>query len=150
MRANAAYALGEMGQRAAGALDALAEALDNSADEEMRRHLLSAVSLVGHPRERALAVLAGALQRESNSQLRQLAIQGMTRLTGPQDAAVPALAAALNDSDPYVAAYASEQLCRIGTPAAVGGRGRPPAPPALVWRRPAPRTGARARQKAHP
>ena len=119
VRANAAYALGEMGHRGAGALDALAEALDNSADEEVRRHLLSAVSLVGHPQERALAVLAGALQRESNSQLRQLAIQGMTRLNGPQDAAVPALAAALNDSDPYVAAYASEQLCRIGTPAAL-------------------------------
>ena len=119
VRANAAYALGEMGQRAAGAMDALAEAVDNSADEEVRRHLLSAVSLVGHPQERALAVLAGALRRESNSQLRQLAIQGMTRLTGPQDAAVPALAAALSDSDPYVAAYASEQLCRIGTPAAL-------------------------------
>ena len=43
----------------------------------------------------------------------------MTRLTGPQDAAVPALASALNDADPYVAAYASEQLCRIGTPAAL-------------------------------
>ena len=119
VRANAAYALGEMGHRAAGALDALAEALDNSANEEVRRHLLSAVSLVGHPRERALAVLAGALRREPDSQLRQLAIQGMTRLNGPQDAAVPALAAALNDSDPYVAAYASEQLCRIGTPAAL-------------------------------
>ncbi|MDE0448252.1 MAG: HEAT repeat domain-containing protein [Spirochaetaceae bacterium] len=118
VRANAAYALGEMGQRAAGALEALAEALGDS-DEEVRRHLLSAVSLVGHPRERALAVLAGALQRESNSQLRQLAIQGMARLGGPQDAAVPALAAALNDLDPYVAAYASEQLCRIGTPAAL-------------------------------
>ena len=39
----------------------------------------------------------------------------MTRLNGPQDAAVPALAAALNDADPYVGAYASEQLCRIGT-----------------------------------
>ena len=119
VRANAAYALGEMGHRAAGSLDALAEALDSCADEEMRRHLLSAVSLVGHPQERALAVLARALQRESNSQLRQLAIQGMTRLNGPQDAAVPALANALNDSDPYVAAYASEQLCRIGTPAAL-------------------------------
>ena len=119
VRANAAYALGEMGHRAAGALDALAEALDNSADEEVRRHLLSAVSLVGHPQKRALAVLAGALQHESNSQLRQLAIQGMTRLNGRQDAAIPALAAALNDSDPYVAAYASEQLCRIGTPAAL-------------------------------
>ena len=119
VRANAAYALGEMGHRAAGTLDALNEALDNSADEEVRRHLLSAVSLVGHPQERALAVLAGALGRESNGQLRQLTIQGMTRLNGPQDAAVPALAAALNDSDPYVAAYASEQLCRIGTPAAL-------------------------------
>ncbi|MDE0229595.1 MAG: HEAT repeat domain-containing protein [Spirochaetaceae bacterium] len=118
VRANAAYALGEMGHRAAGALDALAEALGDS-DEEVRRHLLSAVSLVGHPREQALALLAGALQSESNSQLRQLAIQGMARLDGPQDAAVPALAAALNDSDPYVAAYASEQLCRIGTPAAL-------------------------------
>ena len=116
VRANAAYALGEMGQRAAGALDALAEALSDS-EEEVRRHLLSAVSLVGQPQERALAVLAGALRRESNSQLRQLAIQGMTRLNGPQDAAVPALAAALNDTDPYVGAYANEQLCRIGTPA---------------------------------
>ncbi|MDE0025196.1 MAG: HEAT repeat domain-containing protein [Spirochaetaceae bacterium] len=119
VRANAAYALGEIGHRAAGAMDALADALDNSADEEVRRHLLSAISLVGHPQERALAVLAGALQRESNSQFRQLAIQGMARLNGPQDAAVPALAAALSDSDPYVAAYASEQLCRIGTPAAL-------------------------------
>ena len=63
-------------------------------------------------------MLAGALRRESNSQLRQLAIQGTTRLN-PQDAAVPALAAALNDSDPYVGAYANEQLCRIGTPAAL-------------------------------
>ena len=118
VRANAAYALGEMGHRAAGALDALAEALGDS-EEEVRRHLLSAVSLVGHPQAPALAVLAGALRRESNSQLRQLAIQGITRLNGPQDAAVPALAAALNDSDPYVTAYASEQLCRIGTPAAL-------------------------------
>ena len=118
VRANAAYALGEMGPRAAAARGALEEALDDS-EEEVRRHLLSAISLVGHPQERALAVLAGALQRESNSQLRQLAIQGMTRLNGPQDAAVPALAAALNDSDPYVGAYASEQLCRIGTPPAL-------------------------------
>ena len=118
VRANAAYALGEVGQRAAGALDALAEALGDS-EEEVRRHLLSAVSLVGQPQERALAVLAGMLGREPNSQLRQLAIQGMTRLNGPQDAAVPALAAALNDADPYVGAYASEQLCRIGTPAAL-------------------------------
>ena len=118
VRANAAYALGEMGHRAESALDALAEALGDS-EEEVRRHLLSAVSLVGHPPERALAVLAGALQRETDSQLRQLAIQGMTRLDGPQDAAVPALAAALSDSDPYVAAYASEQLCRIATPAAL-------------------------------
>ena len=119
VRANAAYALGEIGHRAAGALDALQEALDNSADEEVRRHLLSAVSLVGHPQERALTVLAAALRREPNSQLRQLAIQGMTRLNGPQDAAVPALAAALDDPDPYVGAYASELLCRIGTPAAL-------------------------------
>ncbi len=118
VRANAAYALGEMGHRAAGALDALAEALGDS-DEEVRRHLLSAVSLVGHPQAPALAALAGALQRESNSQLRQLAVQGLARLNGPQDAAVPSLAAALEDSDPYVAAYASEQLCRIGTPAAL-------------------------------
>ena len=137
-----------MGRHAAGALEALAAALDNSADEEVRRHLLSAVSLVGQPQERALAVLAGALQRESNSQLRQLAIQGMTRLNGPQDAAVPALAAALNDSDPYVAAYASEQLCRIGTPAAltaaVGHLRR------LRWFADAPRTDpelAQARQR---
>ena len=118
VRANAAYALGEMGDLAAGALDALAAALDDS-DEEVRRHLLSAISLVGQPRERALAALAAALQREPNSQLRQLAIQGMTRLSGPQDAAVPALAAALNDSDPYVAAYAGDQLRRIGTPPAL-------------------------------
>ena len=118
VRANAAYALGEMGHRAAGALDALADALGDS-EEEVRRHLLSAISLVGQPLERALATLAAALQREPNGELRQLAIQGITRVSGPQDAAVPALAAALNDADPYVAAYASDQLCRIGTPPAL-------------------------------
>ena len=118
VRTNAAYALGEMGHRAASALGALAAALAAS-EEEVRRHLLSAISLVGQPQDRALAVLGAALQREANSELRQLAIQGMMRLSGPQDAVVPSLAAALNDSDPYVAAYAGEQLYRISTPPAL-------------------------------
>ena len=69
--------------------------------------------------ERTLATLAAALQREPTGELRQLAIQGITRVSGPQYTAVPALAAALNDADPYVAAYASDQLCRIGTPPAL-------------------------------
>ena len=148
VRANAAYALGEMGHRAASALDPLAAALEDSG-EEVRRHLLSAVSLVGQPQGRALAVLGAALEHEGNSELRQLAVQGMMRVSGPQDAVVPALATALNDSDPYVAAYAGEQLCRIGTPpalaAAVDYLRR------LRWFPDAPRLGAeqkRARQRA--
>ena len=118
VRANAAYALGEMGHAASSALGALVAALDDPA-AEVRRHLLSAISLVGHPQPEAVTALGDALQHEPDGQLRQLAIQGMMRVSGPQDAVVPVLAAALNDSDPYVAAYAGDQLCQIGTPPAL-------------------------------
>ena len=112
-----AYALGEIGRPAAGALPRLLEAA-RDASPNVRRHALSAIGIVATPGDGIEEALLGRLASEPDSELRQYVLQALFRIGPTSAAGVPALAAALGDDDGYVGAYAAEQLFRTGTPEA--------------------------------
>jgi HEAT repeat protein len=130
VRASAAYGLGEMGAVASGAVDALIAAVrDDTAPVQF--HAISALGMIGEPAAPIIDALIPVLDSEdggeplfevgvSRSQLRNVAVQALIRLDARTPEATAALARAVSDQEPYVAAFAGEQLRRIGTPEALG------------------------------
>ncbi|MCY4481505.1 MAG: HEAT repeat domain-containing protein [Spirochaetaceae bacterium] len=130
VRASAAYGLGEMGPAAAGAVDALTRAVrDDTAP--VRFHAICALGMIGTPAAPIIDALIPVLDSEdggeplfevgvSRSQLRNVAVQALIRIDARTPAATAALARAVTDREPYVAAFAGEQLRRIGTAEALG------------------------------
>ena len=125
VRASAAYGLGEMGPVARQAVDALTRVVrDDTA--AVRFHAISALGMIGEPAqpiiEALLPVLDGGDGGEdlfepgiSRSQLRNVAVQALIRVDADTPEATAALARAVTDQEGYVAAFAGEQLRRIGT-----------------------------------
>ena len=125
VRASAAYGLGEIGGRAAGAVEALAAVLDDAAPA-VRFHAISALGLIGRQRPAVVAGLLQVLRTDageqglfepgiSTGQLQNVAVQALIRLDARDDAVTAALGRAVTAAEPYVAAFAGEQLRRIGT-----------------------------------
>lgn len=125
VRASAAYGLGELGARAAGAVPALVAALDDAAPA-VRFHVISALGLIGEPRQPIIDALLPVLDAEtgeeglfepgiSRSQSQNVAVQALIRVDARSDAATAALGRAVTAVEPYVAAFAGEQLRRIGS-----------------------------------
>ena len=130
VRASAAYGLGEMGAGASGAVDALIVAVrDDTAPVQF--HAISALGMIGEPVAPIVDALIPVLDSEdggeplfevgvTRSQLRNVAVQALIRIDARTPEATAALARAVTDREPYVAAFAGEQLRRIGTPEALG------------------------------
>ena len=125
VRASAAYGLGEMGGRARGAVDALIATL-NDAAAAVRFHAIAALGMIGEPRQPISDALLPVLEAEagedglfepgiSRSQLQNVAVQALIRVDARSEAATAVLGRAVTAADPYVAAFAGEQLRRIGT-----------------------------------
>jgi len=130
VRASAAYGLGEMGPVAAGAVGALIRAVREDT-APVRFHAISALGMIGTPPAPIIDALIPVLDSEdggeplfevgiTRSQLRNVAVQALIRIDACTPQATAALARAVNDREPYVAAFAGEQLRRIGTPEALG------------------------------
>ena len=125
VRASAAYGLGEMGALARGAVDALAGVVrDDTA--AVRFHAISALGMIGEPVPPIIDALLPVLDSDdggeelfepgiSRSQLRNVAVQALIRIGADTPDATAALARAVTDPEGYVAAFAGEQLRRIGT-----------------------------------
>ena len=130
VRASAAYGLGEMGAAAAGAVQALTRVVrDDTA--AVRFHAISALGMIAEPAAPIIDALIPVLDSAdggdelfdagiSRSQLRNVAVQALIRIDARTPAATAALARAVTDQEPYVAAFAGEQLRRIGTAEALG------------------------------
>ena len=130
VRASAAYGLGEMGAAAAGAVHALTRVVrDDTA--AVRFHAISALGMIAEPAAPIIDALIPVLDSAdggdelfdvgiSRSQLRNVAVQALIRIDARTPAATAALARAVTDQEPYVAAFAGEQLRRIGTAEALG------------------------------
>ena len=129
VRASVAYGLGEMGAAAAGAVQALTRVVrDDSA--AVRFHAISALGMIAKPAAPIIDALIPVLDSEggdelfdvgiSRSQLRNVAVQALIRVDARTPEAAAALARAVTDQEPYVAAFAGEQLRRIGTAEALG------------------------------
>ncbi|MDE0447313.1 MAG: HEAT repeat domain-containing protein [Spirochaetaceae bacterium] len=130
VRASAAYGLGEMGPAAAGAVGALIRAVREDT-APVRFHAISALGMIGTPAAPIIDALIPVLDSEdggeplfevgiSRTQLRNVAVQALIRVDARTPEATAALARAVNDREPYVAAFAGEQLRRIGTAEALG------------------------------
>ena len=125
IRASAAYGLGELGARAHGAVEALVGAVsDDSAAVQF--HAMSALGMIGEPPQPIIDALLPVLASDageaglfesgiSQSQLKNVAVQALIRIDARTEPATAALAQAVTDNEPYVAAFAGEQLRRIGT-----------------------------------
>ena len=118
VRASAAYALGEMGPRAAEAVDALIALLTDES-EEVRRHATSALGMIKVPMAKTVPALVRILEDREDTDLAFFAAQALTRIGPDAPEAVPALREALLSESAYVRGFASEALSRIGTPAAL-------------------------------
>ena len=130
VRASAAYGLGEIGPSAAGAVDALTRAVrDDTAPVQF--HAISALGMIGEPAAEIIDALIPVLDSDdggeplfevgiTRTQLRNVAVQALIRIGARTPEATAALARAVTDQEPYVAAFAGEQLRRIGTPEALG------------------------------
>ena len=130
VRASAAYGLGEMGAVAGAAVGALTGAVrDDTAP--VRFHAISALGMIGRPAAPIIDALIAVLDSDdggeplfevgvTRSQLRNVAVQALIRIDARTPEATAALARAVNDQEPYVAAFAGEQLRRIGTAEALG------------------------------
>ena len=130
VRASAAYGLGEIGPSAAAAVGALTRAVrDDTAPVQF--HAISALGMIGQPEEPIIDALIPVLDSDdggeplfevgiTRTQLRNVAVQALIRIGARTAEATAALARAVTDQEPYVAAFAGEQLRRIGTPEALG------------------------------
>ncbi|MEM7017704.1 MAG: HEAT repeat domain-containing protein [Pseudomonadota bacterium] len=79
----------------------------------VQRHAMSALGLLGtHARDNTINALARVIHEEKDWDLRLYAVQSLIR-QGLTTAAIPALTRAAHDLNPYVNAFAIEQLCRI-------------------------------------
>ena len=124
------YGLGEMGAAASGAVQALTRVVrDDTA--AVRFHAISALGMIAEPAAPIIDALIPVLDSAdggdelfdagiSRSQLRNVAVQALIRIDARTPAATAALARAVTDQEPYVAAFAGEQLRRIGTAEALG------------------------------
>ena len=125
VRASAAYGLGEMGPVARRAVQELAKVVrDDTA--AVRFHAISALGMIGEPAQPIIDALLPVLDSDdggeelfdpgiSRSQLRNVAVQTLIRIDADTPEATAALARAVTDQEGYVAAFAGEQLRRIGT-----------------------------------
>ena len=116
IRANAAYALGDIGGAAQDAVPSLTQALqDESA--WVRRHAIEALGLIGQPTPNTVPALIDLLCDE-HYWIRDNAARALARLGPAAEAAIPALIDTLNDENRYVRFHATFALKQIGTPKA--------------------------------
>ena len=117
VRANAAYALGEMGRRAEGAVEALIRLIGDPV-ESVARHAVSAVGMIGEPSARIAEAIAEAYGSAEDQSLRSY-MKACVRLGPKAEAAIPTLEKATLDDFEYVRAFAVEALGRIDTDDAI-------------------------------
>ena len=113
-RAWAAYGLGEIGTAASTALSALVGQLDDPSPH-VRRHVLSAIGIIASDDDKVESVLAAELRKEPDGEIRQYVLQAMFRIGPSSSDSIEIINSSLEDKDPYVSAYAAEQLFRTGT-----------------------------------
>ena len=116
IRANAAYALGDIGSAAQEAVPSLTQVLrDESA--WVRRHATEALGLIGQPVQNTVPALIELL-RDEHYWIRDNAARALARLGPAAEAAIPALMDTMNDENRYVRFHATFALKQIGTPKA--------------------------------
>ena len=116
IRANAAYALGDIGSAAQEAVPSLTQVLrDESA--WVRRHATEALGLIGQPVQHTVPALIDLL-RDEHYWIRDNAARALARLGPAAEAAIPALTDTMNDENRYVRFHATFALKQIGTPEA--------------------------------
>jgi len=114
IRAQAAYALGEMGWRAAIGVSTLQRVLTDEA-EPVRQHVVSALGIIKQPLSEIVPTLIQILENEEDPALALFSAQALVRIGADAEAAIPALTTALKSSSPYTRAFSAEALSRIGT-----------------------------------
>ncbi len=118
VRANAAYALGEMGHQAAEGVSALVRLIGDPV-ESVARHAVSALGMIGEPSDRIAKAIAEAYDSAEDQSLRSYMMQACVRLGPKAEAAIPTLEKATQDDFEYVRAFAVEALARIDTDDAI-------------------------------
>lgn len=116
IRANAAYALGDIGDAAQDAVPALTQALRDESTW-VRRHATEALGLIGQPAQNTVSALIDLLCDE-HYWIRDNAARALARLGPAAEAAIPVLMDTLNDENRYVRFHATFALKQIGTPEA--------------------------------
>ncbi len=114
VRANAAYALSEMGEAGSLAVDHLIAAISDPS-QAVARHAVSALGMIGEPADRIVAAIAKAYDTADDESLRSYMMQACIRLGRKAEAAIPTLEKATRDDFAYVRAFAVEALARIDT-----------------------------------
>lgn len=112
MQAWSAFALGELG-RADGATAGHLATATTHAEPPVAKHAISALGISGRASEETEAA-ARALLEDEDRDKRVYAAQALIRLGASSEPTIEALARALSDPHPYVAAFAHEQLYRVG------------------------------------
>ena len=116
VRANAAYALGDIGRPAQVATHQLAQALtDDSAP--VRRNATEALGTIGQTDGSIVPALASLLQ-DKQYWVRDNAARTLAKMGAAAESAVTALQCALSDENRYVRFNAAMALKQIGTPTA--------------------------------
>lgn len=112
VRANAAYALGEIGLPAAEAVPHLITAISDPV-VAVARHAVSALGMIGEPADQIVAAITDAYATVEDEGLRSYMMQACVRLGPKAEAAIPTLREAVGDDSAYVRAFAVEALARI-------------------------------------
>lgn len=110
---HAAFALGELGALANGAVNKLVGLLDGGSDR-VRVAIAESLGMIGTPVDAVVAGLVRCLKDE-NAQVRFTAGLALTRLGEAAELAILHLEAALDDENRYVRGHALEALRYIGT-----------------------------------
>jgi HEAT repeat protein len=109
----AAFALGEIGERAAEAVPSLVGLL-KTGDETVRRNVVEALGLIASAADESVKGLEIGLQ-DADDQVRFMAGMAFAKMGSKAQEAVPVIAQALNDENRYVRATAVDALYSINT-----------------------------------
>ena len=113
MRAWSAFALGEIGNAASGSISGLFSALKDES-QAVRRHAISALGIIGNVASDTEQALLSVFAGNEEDDLRIYALQGLIRLNAGSADTLKALKDSLNDPHPYISAFSSELLFRVG------------------------------------
>ncbi|NEU72665.1 PBS lyase [Hassallia byssoidea VB512170] len=117
VRSSAADALGKIGEKAASATPALAEALKNDNEAYVRSSAAQALGRIGKEAASATPALAEALKND-NDYVRSSVAYALESIGKEAASATPALAEALKNDNDYVRKSAAQALGKIGEKAA--------------------------------